>query len=191
MVEVYWRFKGACCLHHQGDRRADGRSKHLWIRAIALMMEAESTCETSANFYQFARFNITEDSYLFTRRLENLRCHKRRLLSQFTLSLFSLCKSRISKFRLQFPWKTRETKRWCKWVMQDATYRGTCNWGRVATGVTVVYESDYVRLGTKFGWHKQEHRMQIFLCERVCHCSKEWHLEERAVRRKNLKWRSY
>jgi hypothetical protein len=40
LVEVYQRFRGACCLHYQG------------IRAIALMMEAARTSETSVNFYQ-------------------------------------------------------------------------------------------------------------------------------------------
>jgi hypothetical protein len=30
LVEVFRRFKGACCLHHQGDHRSDVRgSKHL------------------------------------------------------------------------------------------------------------------------------------------------------------------
>jgi hypothetical protein len=27
LVEVYWHFRGACCLHHQGS---DGGNKHLW-----------------------------------------------------------------------------------------------------------------------------------------------------------------
>jgi hypothetical protein len=42
---------------------------------IALMMEAASTSETSANFYQTTRRNIPEDSYLHTRRRENLKSH--------------------------------------------------------------------------------------------------------------------
>jgi hypothetical protein len=30
LVEVYWHFRGACCLHHQGDCPDDGDSKYLW-----------------------------------------------------------------------------------------------------------------------------------------------------------------
>jgi hypothetical protein len=48
LVEVYRRFRGACCLHHQGT----------------LMMEAANTCETSANFFQTTWRNNPEDSHL-------------------------------------------------------------------------------------------------------------------------------
>jgi hypothetical protein len=41
LVEVFRRFRGACCLHHQGD----------------LMMETASTSETSVNFYQATRWS--------------------------------------------------------------------------------------------------------------------------------------
>jgi hypothetical protein len=42
---------------------------------IALMMEAASTSETLVNFYQTTwRYN-PEDSYLHTRRRENLKSH--------------------------------------------------------------------------------------------------------------------
>jgi hypothetical protein len=57
LVEVYRRFRGTSCLHHQG----------------ALMMEAESTSETSANFFQTTRRYNPEDSHLHTRRGENLK----------------------------------------------------------------------------------------------------------------------
>jgi hypothetical protein len=30
LVEVYQRFRGPCCLQHQGDRPDDGGSKDLW-----------------------------------------------------------------------------------------------------------------------------------------------------------------
>jgi hypothetical protein len=40
---------------------------------IALMMEAASISETSVNFYQTTRRNNPEDSYLHTRRRENLK----------------------------------------------------------------------------------------------------------------------
>jgi hypothetical protein len=39
--------------------------------AIALMKEAVSTSETSANIYQTTRRNIVEDSHLHTRRRES------------------------------------------------------------------------------------------------------------------------
>jgi hypothetical protein len=58
LVEVYLRFRGACCLHHQG----------------ALMMGAAGTYETSVNFYQTAWHNNPEDSHLCT-CCENLKSH--------------------------------------------------------------------------------------------------------------------
>jgi hypothetical protein len=42
---------------------------------IALMMEAASSSETSAHFYQTRRRNNPEDSHLHTRRRENLKSH--------------------------------------------------------------------------------------------------------------------
>jgi hypothetical protein len=50
MVEVYRRFTGVYCLHHQGD-------------------------ETSVYLYQTTRRNIPEDS-LHTRRHENMKSHQ-------------------------------------------------------------------------------------------------------------------
>jgi hypothetical protein len=53
LIDAYRRFRGACCLHHQGD---DG--------LISLMMEAASTSEMSVNVFQTAwRYN-PEDSHL-------------------------------------------------------------------------------------------------------------------------------
>jgi hypothetical protein len=43
------------------------------IKAITLMMEAASTSEISANFYQTTRRNIPEDSHLHTSNRENLK----------------------------------------------------------------------------------------------------------------------
>jgi hypothetical protein len=40
---------------------------------IALMMVAVSTSETSVSLYQTTRLNNTQDSYLYTRRRENLK----------------------------------------------------------------------------------------------------------------------
>jgi hypothetical protein len=48
LVEVYQRFRGACCLNHQG--------------------KAASVSETSGNFYQTTRCNNPEDSHLHTYR---------------------------------------------------------------------------------------------------------------------------
>jgi hypothetical protein len=45
------------------------------VELIAMMMEAESTSETSVNFYQTTRRNIPEDSHFLTRRRENLEYH--------------------------------------------------------------------------------------------------------------------
>jgi hypothetical protein len=43
------------------------------------MMKAVSISETSVNFYQTTRRNITEDSNLHTRRRENLKSHHKLL----------------------------------------------------------------------------------------------------------------
>jgi hypothetical protein len=66
LVDVYGRFRGACCLRHQGDL-PDYAAQQLKRRPsslIALMMEAASTSETSVNFYQTARRNNPDDSHL-------------------------------------------------------------------------------------------------------------------------------
>jgi hypothetical protein len=60
LAEVYRRFRGVCCLHHQVDN----------------MMQAASTSETLVNFYQTTRRNNPEDCHLHTRRRENLKSHK-------------------------------------------------------------------------------------------------------------------
>jgi hypothetical protein len=57
VVEVYQRFRGPCCLHHQ------------------LMMEAAKTSETLVNFYQTTRHCNLEDSHLHTHRHENLKSY--------------------------------------------------------------------------------------------------------------------
>jgi hypothetical protein len=48
LVEVYRRFKGDCCLHHQG----------------AMVMDASSMSETLVNSFQTTRRNNPEDSHL-------------------------------------------------------------------------------------------------------------------------------
>jgi hypothetical protein len=64
LVDVYKRFRGSCCLHHQGDGLL-----------IALMMEAARTSETLVNIYQTTRRYNPEDSHLLTHRRENLKSH--------------------------------------------------------------------------------------------------------------------
>jgi hypothetical protein len=56
LVEVYQRFRGPCCLHHQGD-------------------EVARTSETLVNFYQTTRRYNPEDSHLRTHRRENLKSY--------------------------------------------------------------------------------------------------------------------
>jgi hypothetical protein len=53
LLDVYRRFRGACCLHHQSD-----------VSIIALTMNAASTSEMSVNFYQTTGRNNPEDSLL-------------------------------------------------------------------------------------------------------------------------------
>jgi hypothetical protein len=60
LKEVYWHFRGACCLHH-----------HI----IALMMDAASTSETLLNFHQATWRNNPEDSHLQICYHENLKSH--------------------------------------------------------------------------------------------------------------------
>jgi hypothetical protein len=69
LVEVYHRFRGPCCLHHQGDEQA---ARGL---LIALMMEAAGTSETLVNFYRTTRRYNPEDSHLRTHRRENLKSY--------------------------------------------------------------------------------------------------------------------
>jgi hypothetical protein len=59
LLEVYRRFRGACCLHQH--------------------------CETSAHFCQTTRHNNPEDSHVYIRRLEILKYHMR---VKFTGSCF-------------------------------------------------------------------------------------------------------
>jgi hypothetical protein len=54
LVEVYRRFRGACCLHYQGDVTS----------LTALMVEAAGTSEMPVKFYQTTRRNDPEDSHL-------------------------------------------------------------------------------------------------------------------------------
>jgi hypothetical protein len=62
LVEVHQRFRGPCCLHHQG-------------LIIGLMMETARTSETLVNFYQTTRRYNPEDSHLRTHRRENLKSY--------------------------------------------------------------------------------------------------------------------
>jgi hypothetical protein len=57
--EVYRRFRGACCLHHQGD-------------------------EASVNLHQTTWRNNPEDSHLHTRHRQNLKSHLGRSYVKFS-----------------------------------------------------------------------------------------------------------
>jgi hypothetical protein len=64
-VEVYIRFRGAYCLHHQ---------------LIVLMMDAVNTSETSVDFYETTRHNIPEGYHLHIRRRENVKSNFRNII---------------------------------------------------------------------------------------------------------------
>jgi hypothetical protein len=81
LVEVYQRFRGPCCLHHQGDRPSAkylsdfcGMCSNLAL-IIVLMMEAARTSETLVNFYQTTLRYNPEDSHIRTHRRENLKSY--------------------------------------------------------------------------------------------------------------------
>jgi hypothetical protein len=75
LVEVRWCFRGDYYLHHHGDDD--------------LMMEAISTSETSADFYQTTRHNIPDDSNLYSSRRENLKSHQNQLFWIFSNKNFN------------------------------------------------------------------------------------------------------
>jgi hypothetical protein len=52
---------------------------------VALMMETESTSETSVNFYLTTRRNNPEDSHLHNRRRENLKSHMLHLFTKLSV----------------------------------------------------------------------------------------------------------
>jgi hypothetical protein len=83
LVEVYRRFRGACCFHHQDDMNAASIIRAMSL--IVLMIEAANTSETSVKIYQATRRNNPEDSHLHTHRRENLKSyHSSTLLHYFT-----------------------------------------------------------------------------------------------------------
>jgi hypothetical protein len=74
LEEIDRHFRGAYCLHHQGE---------------LLMMEAVSTSETSVNFYETTLPNIPEDRYLHTRRRKNPKYHKVFYIFNADINIFS------------------------------------------------------------------------------------------------------
>jgi hypothetical protein len=60
LVEFERRFRGAHCLHHQGEV-----SEVLVASIVALIMEAASISQTSENFYQTTLRNNPDDSHLY------------------------------------------------------------------------------------------------------------------------------
>jgi hypothetical protein len=85
------------------------------------MIEAESTSETSVNFYQTTRRNNPDNSHLHTRRRENLKSHiflspvRRgdilcRILLEFLEQLWNRC-CHFSKLLNRFtPWNCMRTE---------------------------------------------------------------------------------
>jgi hypothetical protein len=76
LVEVYQRFGGTCCLHHQ----------------------SAMTSETLANFYQTRRRYNPEDSHLRTHHRENLK-------SYYYYCLFSMVTKLWEVFFQHFTWQ--------------------------------------------------------------------------------------
>jgi hypothetical protein len=62
------------------------------------MMESESTYETSVNFYQTTRRYNPEDSYLHTRRCENLKSYFTKILFVFPVSCVPLTSKTETKY---------------------------------------------------------------------------------------------
>jgi hypothetical protein len=79
LVEVFQRFRGACCLHHQGDEPL----------LISLMMEAASTYETLVNFYQTTQCYNPEASHLHL--CSSKTCHNLFLFCQPAFHYFLRC----------------------------------------------------------------------------------------------------
>jgi hypothetical protein len=51
LVEVYQRFRGPCCLHHQGDRPEDSHLRtHSCENLKSYIADAIPTSETEKNF---------------------------------------------------------------------------------------------------------------------------------------------
>jgi hypothetical protein len=107
LVEVYWRFRGACCLLYQGDEGVFTRAYHwsvTWASyiqmavfldvatcslvdidwPIALMIEAVRSSETSVSIYRTAIF------ILLTLRTWNVTSYIQFTLSHFLRSVFTL-----------------------------------------------------------------------------------------------------
>jgi hypothetical protein len=64
LVEVYQRFRGPCCLHHQGDESLIALTRLARGLLVNLMMEAARISETPENFNQTTRRYNPEDSHL-------------------------------------------------------------------------------------------------------------------------------
>jgi hypothetical protein len=62
VVEIYRRFRGVYCPHHQGA-------------LMALTMEAVNTFETPVNLYHTTRRNIAEDYHIHKLRRKALKSH--------------------------------------------------------------------------------------------------------------------
>jgi hypothetical protein len=99
LAEVYWNFRGACCLHHQGGVLHTALLRSPFLRLvwpgsglsslipclsqpfcmhlfITLVMEAVSSSDTSVSIYTTLHSTyITKHSHLHSCHCENLECH--------------------------------------------------------------------------------------------------------------------
>jgi hypothetical protein len=66
----------------------------------ALLIDAESTSETTASFYEATRRNVRENSHLQTRRRENLKSHNHTDPCMITFYFYF---ENISEFMSQIP----------------------------------------------------------------------------------------
>jgi hypothetical protein len=84
LVDVYQRFRGTYCLHHQGDECVSHGS------LLTVVMEGVRTSETSLNVYQTTRLNIPENSHVHNRRRDNVKI-RRLHLPHKTIALCMNC----------------------------------------------------------------------------------------------------
>jgi hypothetical protein len=121
LIEIYRRFRGACCLQQQG--------------------EAASTSELSVNFYQTTRCKNPEDGHLHTRRRENLKSTRERL-NGFPWNLISV----LLKFTDTFQcWLKSDSNNWhSTWRHAFFYARGSCWVGNLQSAAYPRWESPVI-----------------------------------------------
>jgi hypothetical protein len=76
LIEVDRHFRGAYCLHHQGDDIRDYTTQYPRRLFIVLMMEAVRTYEASVNLHEPTRRNIPEGCHLIALMIEAVRTYE-------------------------------------------------------------------------------------------------------------------